>query len=151
MYSTSGDRYASVYSSLVKLIGEGPSQWNIMFVHKFKGVGIGINQLFFLHYLLQHLRWKPKVIISLISNPAIKSFEVLTICVFLVKGSNDMHFLVHCTVASGLWALISTMLGVQWVMPKRVIDDLFCWQSCCGKHRRNAVVKKCIITTQLKF
>ena len=79
LYSTSGDTDASVYSSLVKLVGEGPSQWNIMFVHNFKGLGIGINQLFFRNYLPQHPSWRPKVIISLMSNPAIKSFEVLTI------------------------------------------------------------------------
>ena len=72
-------------------------------------------------------------------------------CPCRYNSETEDHFLVHCTVARGLWAFISTMLGVQWVMPKRVIGDLFCWQSFCGKHRRNAVVKKCIITTQLKF
>ena len=43
------------------------------------------------------------------------------------------HLPIHCEVAWDLWSFVLTMFGVQWVMPKRVLDALFGWQSCFGK------------------
>jgi hypothetical protein len=37
------------------------------------------------------------------------------------------HLLLYCEVARELWALIFGLFGVEWIMPRRVIDLLASW------------------------
>jgi hypothetical protein len=48
-----------------------------------------------------------------------------------VKSSID-HLLLHYEVARELWASIFRLFGVEWVMPRRVIELLACWRGQLG-------------------
>jgi hypothetical protein len=37
------------------------------------------------------------------------------------------HLLLHCEVVCDLWSYIFTLFGVEWVMPRRVLDLLTSW------------------------
>ena len=45
------------------------------------------------------------------------------------------HLLLHCPIANELWAMIYSLFGVQWVMPKSVMDVMSCWEGRFGLHR----------------
>uniref|UniRef100_A0A2N9HBH8 Reverse transcriptase zinc-binding domain-containing protein n=1 Tax=Fagus sylvatica TaxID=28930 RepID=A0A2N9HBH8_FAGSY len=49
-------------------------------------------------------------------------------CMCKADGESVDHLLLHCPYAKELWDMIFGLFGLQWVMPKRVMD-LF---SCCG-------------------
>ena len=38
------------------------------------------------------------------------------------------HLFLHCIVANELWATVLSLFGMHWVMPRRVVDLLDCWQ-----------------------
>ena len=40
------------------------------------------------------------------------------------------HLLIHCSMAFELLSFIFRMFGVQWVLPKKVLDLLCGWQCC---------------------
>jgi hypothetical protein len=42
-------------------------------------------------------------------------------------GESVDHLLLHCSIAHEIWDLVFSMFGVHWVMPRRVMDLLFCW------------------------
>ncbi len=44
------------------------------------------------------------------------------------------HLFLHCTVAREMWDTVLTLFGMHWVMPKRVVDLLDCWQCKLGCH-----------------
>ena len=47
------------------------------------------------------------------------------------------HILIHCTVARLLWDLVLGLVGVQWVFPKTVKEDLYSWGGAfVGKKRK---------------
>ena len=37
------------------------------------------------------------------------------------------HLLIHCKMAFELWSFIFGMFGIQWVLPKMVLDSLCEW------------------------
>lgn len=41
------------------------------------------------------------------------------------SGVSIDHLLLHCDVAKELWSYILTFFGVEWVMPRQVIDLLY--------------------------
>jgi hypothetical protein len=43
------------------------------------------------------------------------------------------HLLIHCEVARELWSSILNLFGVDWVMPRRVIDLLVSWGGQVGR------------------
>ena len=54
------------------------------------------------------------------------------------------HLLLHCSFAKELWDMIFTLFGIQWVMPRRVVEMLACWQGSLGRHQ-NIVIWKAIL------
>jgi hypothetical protein len=38
------------------------------------------------------------------------------------SGEDVDHLFLHCSVAMELWSLVFGLFGVQWVMPRFVID-----------------------------
>jgi hypothetical protein len=48
------------------------------------------------------------------------------------SGESIEHLLLHCKVARDLWIYIFTSFGVEWVMPRRVLDLLTSWGDSFG-------------------
>jgi hypothetical protein len=48
-------------------------------------------------------------------------------CMCKKSGESIDHLLIHCEVARELWSYILNLFGVEWVMPRRVIDLLNSW------------------------
>jgi hypothetical protein len=44
------------------------------------------------------------------------------------SGKSIDHLLHHCEVTRELWVLIFHLFGVEWVMPRRVIELLASWR-----------------------
>jgi len=45
------------------------------------------------------------------------------------------HLLLHCPMAIELWGLVFALFGVKWVMTRKVVDLLACWQGSFGCHQ----------------
>ena len=50
------------------------------------------------------------------------------------NGESVDHLFLHCPVATELWAMVLGLFGVNWVMPKFVVEILACWQGQFGHH-----------------
>jgi hypothetical protein len=48
-------------------------------------------------------------------------------CMCKKSGKLLDHLFLHCDVARELWIMVFQMFGIEWVMPKRVVDLLACW------------------------
>jgi hypothetical protein len=48
------------------------------------------------------------------------------------------HLLIHCKVARKLWSSILNLFGVEWVIPRWVIDLLVSWG---GHVQRGTVIE----------
>jgi hypothetical protein len=55
-------------------------------------------------------------------------------CMCKADGESVDHLLLHCPYAKELWDMIFGLFGLQWVMPKRVIDLFSCWYGSVGRH-----------------
>jgi hypothetical protein len=53
------------------------------------------------------------------------------------------HLMLHCPFLKEIWDLIFSLFGLHWVMPRKVLDLLACWQGSFGKHR-NIEIWRCI-------
>ena len=51
------------------------------------------------------------------------------------SGESTDHLLLHCPIAVELWSCILTLFGLQWVMPKGVLELLTCWGEGRGKSK----------------
>ena len=51
------------------------------------------------------------------------------------------HLLLHCLFVRDMWNMIISLFGVQWVVPRGIVDLLACWQGCFGKHSNNQIRK----------
>jgi hypothetical protein len=60
-----------------------------------------------------------------------------------VDGESVDHLFLHCSMARDLWDMVFSLFGIQWVMPRRVVDLLACWQGRLGQHR-NCVIWRAI-------
>jgi len=49
-----------------------------------------------------------------------------------LSGENIDHSLLHCEVARDLWSNILTLYGVEWVMPRTVLELLTSWGALVG-------------------
>ena len=56
-------------------------------------------------------------------------------------GESINHLLLHCPVARDLWNLVCSLFGVSWVMPRGVVDLLFCWNGSLGSHEAGNIWK----------
>ena len=55
-------------------------------------------------------------------------------CIYKRSREDVDHLFLHCSVAMELWSLVFGLFGVQWVMP-RFVMDLFCsWMGNRGRH-----------------
>ena len=64
-------------------------------------------------------------------------------CLCKRNGEIVDYLLLHFPFLKEVWGIVSTVFGVQWVMPRKVIDLLACWQGCFGWHQ-HSVIWKCI-------
>ena len=63
-------------------------------------------------------------------------------------GESMDHLLLHCPMAYKLWTMVFCLFGLQWVIPKSVINLFVACQGSFGRHRNIAfwkVVPHCII------
>ena len=51
------------------------------------------------------------------------------------SGESTDHLLLHCPIATDLWNCMFSLVGIQWVMPKGVLELLACWQEGRGKSK----------------
>uniref|UniRef100_A0A2N9EY67 Anaphase-promoting complex subunit 5 n=1 Tax=Fagus sylvatica TaxID=28930 RepID=A0A2N9EY67_FAGSY len=56
-------------------------------------------------------------------------------------GETIDHLFLHCRVARELWDNVLSLFGMDWVMPRRVVDLLACWQGKLGKHQNIEIWK----------
>ena len=58
-------------------------------------------------------------------------------CLCCADAESVDHLLLHCSVASQLWALVFSIFGVTWVQPSLVSSALWSWQGGrVGRRRR---------------
>ena len=55
-------------------------------------------------------------------------------CMCKADGESVDHLLLHCPYAKELWDMIFGLFGLQWVMPKTVLDLMYCWHGSVGRH-----------------
>jgi hypothetical protein len=48
------------------------------------------------------------------------------------SGESIEHLSLHCEVARDLWSYILTLFGVEWVMPRMVLELLTSWGASFG-------------------
>jgi hypothetical protein len=48
------------------------------------------------------------------------------------SGESIDHLLLHCEIASALWNIIFSCVGLAWVMPRLVVDLFACWRGQFG-------------------
>ena len=48
-------------------------------------------------------------------------------CMCKTRGESANHLLLHCPIAYELWTMVFYLFGLQWVMPKGVIDLFAVW------------------------
>lgn len=53
-------------------------------------------------------------------------------CICKRNGETIDHLLLHYGVTRELWVLTFFLLGVEWVMPRRVIELLVSWRGQLG-------------------
>ena len=68
-------------------------------------------------------------------------------CMCRINGESGTHRLIHCSLASDLWHLILRSFGVLWVFPNNIVDLLFGWYNCFGKHNSSVwnLVPPCLM------
>jgi hypothetical protein len=62
-------------------------------------------------------------------------------CMCKVDGETIDHMFIHCKVVRELWDTVLNLFGMNWVMPRRVVDLLTCWQGELGRHRHIEIWK----------
>uniref|UniRef100_A0A2N9ED53 Reverse transcriptase domain-containing protein n=1 Tax=Fagus sylvatica TaxID=28930 RepID=A0A2N9ED53_FAGSY len=56
-------------------------------------------------------------------------------CCMYKRSREDVdHLFLHCSVAMELWSLVFGLFGVQWVMPRFVMDIFCSWMGNRGRH-----------------
>ena len=55
-------------------------------------------------------------------------------CMCCCNTESVDHLLLFCPIAHSLWMYMFQLFGIDWVMPGSVVDLLFCWYHCLGKH-----------------
>jgi hypothetical protein len=55
-------------------------------------------------------------------------------CLCKSNGESVDHLFLHCPMASDLWWMVFSMFGVQWVMPRTIMDLFSCWMGLPGRH-----------------
>ena len=58
-------------------------------------------------------------------------------CLCCSNAESVDHLLFLCPIAHSLWMYMLRLFGIEWAMPGSVVDLLFCWYHCLGKHSSN--------------
>ncbi len=56
-------------------------------------------------------------------------------CMCKASGESTSHLLLHCPMARELWYFIFSLFGIQWVMPRGVMNLLDCWRVGSGRSK----------------
>jgi hypothetical protein len=56
-------------------------------------------------------------------------------CMCKKNGESMNHLLLHCEVARELWSYIFILFGIEWVMPRMVLELLTSWGTSVGYGR----------------
>ena len=65
-----------------------------------------------------------------------RGIKVLDQCCMCKKdGESVDHLLLHCPIAYELWTMVFCLFGIEWIMPKRVIDMFSARKGFFGRHR----------------
>jgi hypothetical protein len=54
-------------------------------------------------------------------------------CMCKKNGESIDHLLFHCDVTRVVWSYFYNLFGVEWVMPRRVLDLLSGWGTLLGR------------------
>jgi hypothetical protein len=54
-------------------------------------------------------------------------------CMCKKNGESIDHLLLHCDVAQVVWSSFYSLFGVEWVIPRRVLDLLSGWGTSLGR------------------
>ena len=55
-------------------------------------------------------------------------------CLCQSNGESVDHLFLHCSMVTDMWSMVFGMFGVQWVMPRTVMDLFSCWMGRLGQH-----------------
>jgi hypothetical protein len=58
---------------------------------------------------------------------------------FKFSGQAMNHFFLLCSIVRELWLLVFALFGVQLVMPKKIVEVLFCWKGMFGCHNNSFI------------
>jgi hypothetical protein len=62
-----------------------------------------------------------------------RNVVVIEWCCMCKKNGESMdHLLLHCEVARDLWSYIFSLFGIEWVMPRMVLELLTSWGPSVG-------------------
>ena len=107
-------------------------------VHSYYHSPSALNRTPFPWKLVWHLKVPPRVAfiswaaslgkILSIDNLQKRGIIVLDWCCMCKRcGEFADHLLLHCPIAYELWTIVFYLFGLQWVMPKGVIDLFAVW------------------------
>lgn len=60
-------------------------------------------------------------------------------CMCKRSGKTTDHLLVHCPVTREMWNIVFSLFGINWVMPRGVVELLASWPSKFNRHRNEAI------------
>ena len=69
-------------------------------------------------------------------------------CMCKKDGETIDHLFLHCSLAYDLWSFVFSLFGVHWVMPRKVLDLLSCWQGSFRREQNSeiwAVIPHCLM------
>uniref|UniRef100_A0A2N9H161 Reverse transcriptase zinc-binding domain-containing protein n=1 Tax=Fagus sylvatica TaxID=28930 RepID=A0A2N9H161_FAGSY len=55
-------------------------------------------------------------------------------CLCKSNGESVDHLFIHCPMATDMWWMVFGMFGVQWVMPRTIMDLFSCWSGQLRSH-----------------
>jgi hypothetical protein len=55
-------------------------------------------------------------------------------CLCQSDGESVDHLFLHCSMATDMWSMVFGLFGVEWVMPRTVMDLFSCWMGQLGQH-----------------
>ncbi len=137
--------------------------WQLGQIHILKGMMLGILVIFLyslyklichyetVHRFYPHLtKWnlnsspRPPLKVSLnflnTMGDHCRNRKLLSWCYFCKRdGVMVYHFLLHCPTSRELWDMVFALYGFQWVMLRKVVDLLACWQDTFGWHWHSGI------------
>jgi hypothetical protein len=58
------------------------------------------------------------------------------------SGESIDHLLLRCNVAHDMWSIFNSLFGVEWLMPRRVLDLLNSWGNLLGRGQVKQIWKQ---------